>query len=103
MSELENLLLKNFETQINNCVMNTKHDFEEQKKNDPLCVRRFRFEKYIQDLNDILTNENFILNHLNIDLLDDCLNIYKEGLISLQKWYFYKTNIQEKENNKNEK
>lgn len=103
MNELENLLLKNFETQINNCVINTKRDFEEQKKNDPLCVRRFRFEKYIQDLNDILTNENLILDHLNIDLLNECLNIYKEGLVSLQKWYFYKTTISKKENNKNEK
>lgn len=103
MNELENLLLKNFKTQINNCVINTKRDFEEQKKNDPLCVKRFRFEKYIQDLNDILTNENFILSHLNIDLLNECLNIYKEGLVSLQKWYFYKTTISKKENNKNEK
>lgn len=103
MNELENLLLKNFKTQINNCVINTKRDFEEQKKNDPLCVRRFRFEKYIQDLNDILTNENLILDHLNIDLLNECLNIYKEGLVSLQKWYFYKTTISKKENNKNEK
>lgn len=103
MNELENLLLKNFETQINNCVINTKRDFEEQKKNDPLCVRRFRFEKYIQDLNDILTNENLILDHLNIDLLNECLNIYKDGLVSLQKWYFYKTTISKKENNKNEK
>lgn len=103
MNELENLLLKNFKTQINNCVINTKRDFEEQKKNDPLCVRRFRFEKYIQDLNDILTNENLILDHLNIDLLNECLNIYKEGLVSLQKWYFYKTTISKKENNKNER
>ena len=96
MDELESLLLKNFETQINNCVFNTKHDFEEQKKDDPLCVRRFRFEKYIQDLNDILTNEKIIFSHLNVDLINECLNIYKEALISLQKWYFFKTNILKK-------
>lgn len=100
MDSMEKLLLENFKYQIHNCSLNTKRDFEEQKNNDPLYITRFRFEKYIEDLNAILENERKILSILNIDLIQECIGAYKEELIGLQKWYYLKTNIPKK-NNKN--
>lgn len=96
MDDTSKLLLENFKHQIHNCLLNTKRDFEEQRKNDPLCITRFRFEKYIEDLNLIMENEKILLRYLNMDLLSECIELYKKELISLQKWYFLKINTSKK-------
>ena len=43
-----------------------------------------------------MENEKILLRYLNMDLLSECIELYKKELISLQKWYFLKINTSKK-------